>query len=320
MATSLKLAFATVLSVASLSSHATELKTSTINGQIRKLPMIQLKIRPANETFAFTQSMHTPTSADISNLMQPVGDQGQLGTCATFASVGMVERYTGASLSEECLLRFRGGYDGDFPEKVTNDIAKFGLTAPKSFTLASGNKVDCNYSDKMRSRDLNQDQYMELVNNAHMSKDGAGFTFMNANDTATYDSKRNLIDATMGDNGASFEYIKSQIDKGNPVVIGIAVPDSDDNSKAFLGGNGKHLIDVTPTDNCNGMPVQAGEEVSDAYCPGHAIILVGYDDVKKEFKFKNSWGTSWGYNGYGRFSYDYVKTYRWGPTTVVANQ
>ena len=38
---------------------------------------------------------------------------------------------------------------------------------------------------------------------------------------------------------------------------------------------------------------------------GHAILFVGYDDSKSLFKFKNSWGTSWGHNGYGYLPYKY---------------
>lgn len=319
MALGLKLACAAALSVLSFASHAAQFKTTVVNGEVRTLPLVRLKIRPAIEMRAYSQSMHSPSSADISNLMLSVKNQGRLGTCATFASVGLVERYSGKALSEECLLRLRGGFDGDFPADVTADISKYGLTAPQSFTLSSGKKVDCTYHDNMTSQDLNQKQYAELVNNAQVLKNGSGFAFLNDNDTGVYDGNHNLVDATMGDNANSFEYIKTQIDNGNPVVIGVAVPDSNDPNKAFLGGNGQHLIDVSSGDTCGGESVYAGEKVTEAYCPGHAIILVGYDDTKKEFKFKNSWGTDWGYKGYGRLSYDYVQTYRWGPTTVSAN-
>jgi C1A family cysteine protease len=39
---------------------------------------------------------------------------------------------------------------------------------------------------------------------------------------------------------------------------------------------------------------------------GHAVVLVGYDDSKSAFLVRNSWGTSWGLNGYFWMHYDYV--------------
>ena len=39
---------------------------------------------------------------------------------------------------------------------------------------------------------------------------------------------------------------------------------------------------------------------------GHAILIVGYNDSGQYFKVKNSWGTSWGENGYFRIAYDDV--------------
>lgn len=46
----------------------------------------------------------------------------------------------------------------------------------------------------------------------------------------------------------------------------------------------------------------AGEKV----LGGHAVALVGYDDDQKLFKIRNSWGTSWGENGYGYLPYQYL--------------
>jgi C1A family cysteine protease len=45
---------------------------------------------------------------------------------------------------------------------------------------------------------------------------------------------------------------------------------------------------------------------NDNYFWGHAVLLVGYDDNLQCFKVKNSWGTTWGENGYFRVSYDDV--------------
>ena len=50
----------------------------------------------------------------------------------------------------------------------------------------------------------------------------------------------------------------------------------------------------------------------------HGIYFIGYDDSKKVFKFINSWGTEWGYGGYGYLPYKYVELgYVTNPMTMV---
>jgi len=44
---------------------------------------------------------------------------------------------------------------------------------------------------------------------------------------------------------------------------------------------------------------------------GHAVCAVGYDNDKQRIKFKNSWGTNWGQNGYGYLSYKYINDFLW---------
>lgn len=39
---------------------------------------------------------------------------------------------------------------------------------------------------------------------------------------------------------------------------------------------------------------------------GHSIVIVGFDDNKKNFIFINSWGKNWGINGVGFIPYDYI--------------
>ena len=50
---------------------------------------------------------------------------------------------------------------------------------------------------------------------------------------------------------------------------------------------------------------------------GHAVCTVGFNDETKLIKFKNSWGTSWGENGYGYLSYEYIKDFLWDAWTCT---
>lgn len=84
------------------------------------------------------------------------------------------------------------------------------------------------------------------------------------------------------------EEFKKHLASGDPVVVGVPVyPDFDVSSSNPI------------YDNTNGT--------LNGY---HAITFCGYDDSKKAFKLINSWGTSWGFSGYGWMSYDLVSRLR----------
>lgn len=40
---------------------------------------------------------------------------------------------------------------------------------------------------------------------------------------------------------------------------------------------------------------------------GHAVMFVGFDDVRAHLTFHNSWGTEWGDRGYGYLPYQFVQ-------------
>ena len=44
-------------------------------------------------------------------------------------------------------------------------------------------------------------------------------------------------------------------------------------------------------------------------CGGHSVLLTGYDLDKKVFFFKNSWGESWGKNGFGTLTFESLDLY-----------
>jgi C1A family cysteine protease len=78
------------------------------------------------------------------------------------------------------------------------------------------------------------------------------------------------------------------IASGYPFVTGIAVYESFESAKANSTG-------VIP------MPTK-----KESLLGGHAILIVGYDQKKQQFIFRNSWGTTWGDKGYGYIPFDYL--------------
>ena len=85
-------------------------------------------------------------------------------------------------------------------------------------------------------------------------------------------------------------------------------------------------LDAIKTALINGLPVVGGFAVPanmmssicaktgivrypgprEGFIGGHAILFVGYDDVKKQLIFENSWGAGWGDKGYGYLPYTFV--------------
>jgi len=82
-----------------------------------------------------------------------------------------------------------------------------------------------------------------------------------------------------------------------PVVIGVAV------FNEFFYADYEGLIDM-PTD-------------PDDILGGHAICVVGYDQVEKTFEFKNSWNKTWGNEGYGKLHFAYVDQFMWDAWVAV---
>ena len=97
--------------------------------------------------------------------------------------------------------------------------------------------------------------------------------------------------------------------------------------KRSLVINGPYLagVDVYEswfTDKASKTGLVPMPKKSDQYQGGHAICIVGYDDSKKLFKFKNSWGSVWGQKGYGCLLYDYMRqdcAEAWSDTDLIEN-
>lgn len=88
----------------------------------------------------------------------------------------------------------------------------------------------------------------------------------------------------------SLQDLKTCIAEGFPFVGGITVFQSFESPEVARTGN-------VP------MPDTSREQV----LGGHAVCFVGYDDSSQTFLVRNSWGHTWGTNGYFRLPYSYVQ-------------
>jgi C1A family cysteine protease len=239
----------------------------------------------------------TPASYQIPHSKLPaIRDQGQRGTCAYFATTGILETYYMAqssanksiTLSEECLVDLRNWEsdtatytdsdkpaqrpdpNGDLPNSIVQTISKYGMPLAKSY-----GSVSCSYDgSNQNGNDVALTDYTSIFSSGASKAYGKGISFaVNMSPTI----------AT----------IKALIAKNIPVEVGILVYNE------YM--------------NVSDWRFDATQDTDSNLAGGHAVQLVGYTSSggKTIFTFKNSWGASWGTGGYGTMD-DAILTHSWG--------
>ncbi|VTU36295.1 C1 family peptidase [Variovorax sp. PBL-E5] len=97
--------------------------------------------------------------------------------------------------------------------------------------------------------------------------------------------------------------LRTCLASGSPFILGFTVYESFESDKVATTG-------VVP------MPLKKEKVLG-----GHAVMCVGYQESKKRFIVRNSWGVNWGVQGYCYFPYAYLTntglaTDFWQITTV----
>lgn len=212
-----------------------------------------------------------PDVADLSANCPPVIDQGQIGSCTGCSGVAAI---------------------GTLARKQANDRVWIG-------SPIIGSALGLYYEERARDGTTDQDAGASLADAV------AVLSSLGCIPDADwpYDEARAMVEPpaiALGDAAkvklADYAALDHDVDTiraclamGFPVQIGVQVYDSFESDAVNATG------DVP-------MPDTAREQL----VGGHAILLVGYNHPQRRFKFRNSWGTSWGANGYGTLPYDLV--------------
>lgn len=101
------------------------------------------------------------------------------------------------------------------------------------------------------------------------------------------DAKLDLVD-TYARVSQILPQMQGCLAEGYPFVFGFTVYESFESAPVAKSG-------VVP------MPAS-----SEAVVGGHCVVAVGYDNAKRVFTIRNSWGTDWGMDGYCTMPYEYL--------------
>lgn len=244
------------------------------------------KIQQANEKMLFnggeldyssgiTKFKDSEGAVDIGMENVPVLDQGQYGTCVTFASTAALDaRFKmGDYLDQQCSLAldltlgnnyWHGAYTAN---EVILPLKKYGF-------IAKGYCFGSKYSDPNQTVNLNQ--YIDL-------------SFKGYSNAIVTKNMRPDIDA-----------IKKALDSKFRVAIGFLY-NSDYNTK-MINKDGSVV-----SQNRGGLWSCYQPSDPDNRCvktnSGHEVLVIGYDDRQQLLKIRNSWSSNMGDNG------DYYMTY-----------
>lgn len=220
-----------------------------------------------------------PKSVDMSKYFAPIGDQGQYGTCVAWS--------TGYGL-KTALDAKTNGYSTSQLKNTSYQCSAVDLwhNIP-----SSGKSPGCNGSnfepalEAMMSKGCASVADVPFTNNKMTCDNVAGKSSsnkLNGYRVIAY-SKEMTGNKEQGMNVNNIKYYLSQ---GYPVLIGAQLGEN------FMGWNSSKVI-TYDTEGYNGQH---------AY---HAMVVTGYDDSKKAFRVRNSWGNSWGDNGCIWVGYDF---------------
>jgi C1A family cysteine protease/fibronectin type 3 domain-containing protein len=210
-----------------------------------------------------------PSKVDLSDLMPPVGNQGQQSSCVAWSTA-----YANKSYHEYVERKDKGTWN----YKSGNAPNYKNIFSPAFIynQINGGKDSGSSISDAMAL----------IVSKGALPWDAMPYTEKNYLKQPTPDQLQ-LAAKYKAKEFQRLRYnepseIKNQLAQGRPVVVGILINEN-------IYEIGKKIYN----------------EAKGANLGGHAITLVGYDDSTNAFKYQNSWGVEWGDKGFGYIDYKY---------------
>ena len=203
-----------------------------------------------------------PDRVDLSSRLPQPGSQGNQGSCVAWAiAYGARSYYDGLATGQA--LGPRSAFS---PAYIYNQIR--------------ANRADCSAGSNIENAlNLLKTQGVARMEDFPYTEDNCSRP---PSARVRASAAANAIRGWKSIRYGQIETVKGELYRGNPVVVGMNVPES------FHQVRGSAIFSDTSSANSG----------------GHAMTIVGYDDQRGAFKLLNSWGTSWGDGGYGWVDYD----------------
>lgn len=233
-----------------------------------------------------------------------IKNQGGRGTCVAHASLASLERFHSKfmNLSEQYAYKMyetRSGENCNSEGLKTTNSAKYlknnGIPLEAAWSYNGTRWTDDNFPDLSAcQRNVHADPDQNLppsISSASLRYKIGSYQIIGDNNNSSSNANRKTID--------NVKYLKSIIGAGYDIVAGLFVTGPDWGNDGITEDT--EIVDATPgVDGCT---------VGSTCSGGHALVLVGYNELGKYFIAKNSWGDGYKDDGYMKISYNYMNQY-----------
>ena len=230
---------------------------------------------PLEKTYS-PRKYNLPKSVDLRKNFTYIKDQGEIGSCTTFALASIFEYILGKSQK----------LDADLSERYLYYNTR--LEALKREGRPDGSVVEVGTSFFDAIKALQTDGICKEALCQYTQTDAIN---EKPSDAAYEDGRTRLVTEAMNVQ-LKEDDIKSALNDGYPVAISVRV------FSTF--GNPDYGFISLPDEG------EVNQADTDGIESNHAMVICGYSDENKVFVVRNSWGTSFGDKGYCFMPYSYI--------------